>query len=700
MEMLSARAERVGFFRPIVPSAAERDPQIELMRGRYGLATDYERMYALSDEEAQAAIAAGDHEEVKKRVVAAFRELERDSDVVVCEGTDFAGQAPALDFDLNADLANELGIPVLAVVQGHRPEEAVEAARVARESLHRRGCEVFGVLVNRIPPASIPEVSAGLAPREDEPPLYVLPEEPDLAYPTIAEVAAALDARPMFELGDMRKASWAGTSLMLSTSPEEQLQRDVRSVMVAAMSVEHFIEGLREGALVIVPGDRPEILVASITSTLSSAFPSVAGIVLTGGHGLSPAIRRLLETAPFPVLEVPADAYEAATVVNSVRPGLTAGNERRIASALALFESGVDLSELEERMAIERPVRMTPSMFEYDLVERAKADKRHIVLPEGDDERVLRAADILLRRGVCELTILGDPQDVRGRAAALGLDLDGVNLVDPQTSPLRAVYAGTYHELRKSRGITEEAALETAGDASYFGTLMVHAGAVDGMVSGAAHTTGDTIRPAFEVIKAQRGVSVVSSVFLMLMPDRVLVYGDCAVNPRPDSRQLADIAISSAETAATFGVEPRVAMLSYSTGESARGPDVDAVRSATEVVKERRPDLKVEGPIQYDAAVEPSVAEKKMPGSDVAGQATVLIFPDLDTGNIAYKAVQRSAGATAVGPVLQGLRAPVNDLSRGCTVTDIVNTVIITAIQAQEIAGRSTSRLRERIPAG
>jgi phosphate acetyltransferase len=700
MEMLSSRAERVGFFRPIVPSGAERDSQIELMRRRYGLGSSYEQMYALSDDEAQAAIATGSHDEVKKRVVAAYRELEGESDVVVCEGTDFAGQAPALDFDLNADLANELGMPVLVVVQGATAAEAVEAAQVARESLRRRGCELFGVLVNRVPIAAMSEVAASLVPEEDEPPLYVLPEQRDLAFPTVAEVAKALDARPLFQLADLRKASWAGASLTLSMSPDEQLQRDVRSVVVAAMSVDHFIEGLEEGALVIVPGDRPEILVASITSTLSSAFASVSGVVLTGGYELNPAVRRLLEGAPFPVLEVPAEAYRAAAIVDSVRPGIAPENERKIASALAVFEAGVDLTELEERMAIERPARMTPTMFEYDLVERAKADKRHIVLPEGDDERVLRAADILLRRGVVDLTILGDPQDVRARAAALGLDLEGVNLVDPQTSPLRAVYAETYHELRKNRGVTEDAALETAGDVSYFGVLMVEAEAVDGMVSGAAHTTGDTIRPAFEVIKAQRGVSVVSSVFLMLLPDRVLVYGDCAVNPRPDSRQLADIAISSAETAATFGVEPRVAMLSYSTGESARGPDVDAVRSATEVVKERRPDLKVEGPIQYDAAVDASVAQKKLPGSEVAGQATVFIFPDLDTGNIAYKAVQRSAGATAVGPVLQGLRKPVNDLSRGCTVTDIVNTVIITAIQAQEILGRSTSRLREKLPTG
>jgi phosphate acetyltransferase len=477
------------------------------------------------------------------------------------------------------------------------------------------------------------------------------------------------------------------------------LHREVRDVRVAAMSVEHFIEDLTDGTFVIVPGDRPDILIACITSTLSSAFPGVSGIVLTGGYELNPAVRRLLEVAPFPVLEVQSPAYPTAAAVESVRPAIAADDERKIATALGVFEAGVDTDELEERIALERPVRVTPKMFEYELVERAKSDKRHIVLPEGDDERVLRAADILLRRGVVDLTILGNPYEVAARTAALGLDLEGANVVDPQTSPLRAVYAETYYTLRKHKGVTEELALETAGDVTYFGTLMVHAGAVDGMVSGAAHTTGDTIRPAFEVIRAKEGISLISSVFVMCLPDRPLVYGDCAVNPAPDAGQLADIAISSAGTAATFGVEPRIAMLSYATGESAGGPDVDAVRTATAIIRERRPDLQVEGPIQYDAAIDPGVAEKKLPDSQVAGRATVFIFPDLETGNIAYKAVQRSAGAVAIGPVLQGLNSPVNDLSRGCLVPDIVNTVVITAIQGQEVSGRSTSELRRKLPA-
>ena len=310
-------------------------------------------------------------------------------------------------------------------------------------------------------------------------------------------------------------------------------------------------------------------------------------------------------------------------------------------------------------------------MFEYELIERAKATPRKVVLPEGEDERVLRAAEILLRRGVCDLTILGAREAV-----------DGAEMVDPLESPLLDEFASIYYDLRKHKGITEELAYDRVANPSYFGTLLVQTGRADGMVSGAAHTTADTIRPAFEIIKAREGVSVVSSVFLMCLADRVLVYGDCAVNPKPDAGQLADIAISSAETAAVFGIEPRIAMLSYSTGESGKGEDVDRVREATEAVREQRPDLKVEGPIQYDAAVDAAVAELKLPDSEVAGRATVFVFPDLEAGNVAYKAVQRSAGAVAIGPVLQGLRKPVNDLSRGCTVTDIVNTVAITAIQA------------------
>jgi phosphate acetyltransferase len=664
MEMLSARLERVGFFRPVVPAGSEPDPQIELMRERYQLEFDYSEMHGPSADTVTGLIAHGSHEEIEKRVLTAYRELEGRCDFVVCEGTDFVGSAPALDFDLNANLANQLDAPVLVVVNALASTDVVEEVQLARELLARKNCELFGVIVNRVAPADVDNVEIRLAPNTGQEWVYVMPEHAELAYPGVGEVQAALGARPVFNIDGM-------------------LDREVRDVRVAAMSAEHFIEDLVDGTLVVVPADRSDILIACLASALSPSFPAVAGLLLTGGYPLSPTVRALLQSAPFPVIETDERTHVAAANIPAVRPVLKSTNERRIATALGVFETSVDKVELQMRFMVKRPARMTPTMFEYELIEKAKAARAHVVLPEGEDERVLRAADILLRRGVAALTLLGPVEAVRTRAAALGLDLDGASVVDPLGSPQRERYGAVYHELRKHKGTTEALALDTLGDPTYFGTMMVHLGDADGMVSGAAHTTGDTIRPAFEFVKSRPGVAVVSSVFFMCLSDRVLVYGDCAVNPSPDSAQLADIAISSADTARAFGIEPRIAMLSYSTGDSAKGAQVDAVREAAETVRRLRGDLKVDGPIQYDAAVDAGVAKLKLPDSEVAGSASVFIFPDLDTGNVAYKAVQRSSGAVAIGPVLQGLRRPVNDLSRGCSVTDIVNTVAITAIQAQ-----------------
>jgi phosphate acetyltransferase len=667
MEMLSARLQRVGFFRPIVPAGAEPDPQIELMRERYQLEFDYAEMHGPSADAVTALIAHGSHDEIEKRVLTAYRELERRCDFVVCEGTDFIGSAPALDFDFNANLANQLGCPVLVTIDASASGDVVEEVQLARELLQRKNCELFGVIVNRVSPDAVDDVEVRLAPNTGQEWVYVMPEHAELAYPSVGEVQAALGARPVLSVDGM-------------------LDREVKDVRVAAMSAEHFIEDLVDGTLVVVPADRSDILIACLASALSPSFPAVSGLLLTGGYKLSPTVRSLLEAAPFPVIETGERTHLAAARIPAVRPVLKAFNERRIATALGVFEHSVDKVELQMRFMVKRPARMTPTMFEYELIEKAKAARRHIVLPEGEDERVLRAADILLRRGVAALTVLGDVEVVRGHAAALGLDLEGAEIVDPLSSPLRERFGSVYHELRKHKGMTEALALDTLADPTYFGTMMVHLGEADGMVSGAAHTTGDTIRPAFEFVKSRPDVSVVSSVFFMCLSDRVLVYGDCAVNPKPDSAQLADIAISSADTARAFGIEPRIAMLSYATGDSAKGAQVDAVREATETVRRMRGDLKVDGPIQYDAAVDASVAKLKLPDSELAGSASVFIFPDLDTGNVAYKAVQRSSGAVAIGPVLQGLRRPVNDLSRGCSVTDIVNTVAITAIQAAQQA--------------
>jgi phosphate acetyltransferase len=389
------------------------------------------------------------------------------------------------------------------------------------------------------------------------------------------------------------------------------------------------------------------------------------------------------------VLSVPTASYDTIAASTRMEHRLGPDNPRKVAAALGAFESHVDTAALADALELTASTRVTPLMFEYDLIDRARAARRHLVLPEGTEERILRAADILLRRGVAALTLLGDPSVIAAKARDLGLDISDAAVIDPATSSLLERFAPIYAELRAHKGVTLDLARDVVRDVSYFGTMMVHLGLADGMVSGAINTTAHTIRPALEFVKTKPGVDTVSSVFLMCLADRVLVYGDCAVIPEPTTDQLADIAISSAETAQQFGIVPRVAMLSYSTGTSGSGAEVEKVRAATALVAERAPHLALEGPIQYDAAIDPGVARTKLPDSAVAGRATVFIFPDLNTGNNTYKAVQRSAHAVAIGPVLQGLRKPVNDLSRGALVDDIVNTVAITAVQAQGVTGNA-----------
>jgi phosphate acetyltransferase len=669
-EVLSRRAARLAFYRPFVTSANTPDPAIELIRHRYRLPADRAR-YALTADDLHSFDGRTEYDDLLKRILNGYGALAADADVVVIEGSDFTDASMAVELDLNIDAASHLGSPVLLVVGGRRrtAEQVLDAAHQGLGLLTERGCVVLGVVGNRVAPELVGAVRAGIAEAAGGRPAAVLPEVPLLAAPTVAEVAARLDAEHLARPVGVAAAT----------------PREVTRVIVGAMGLPLFLERFHDGDLVITPGDRADIVAGTLAAHLSGSYPSVAGLVLTGGI-VDPSVRRLvagLGDAGVPVLAVGTDTYETVATVGSVRGAIGPASERKIATAIRQFEDNVDHELLRERLEVTRPTRVTPLMFEQMLLERARADRRHIVLPEGNDDRVLAAAEQLLLRGVADLTLLGHPEEVAGRAAALGLGLPGVHLIDPSTSEHRERFAEVYAELRKHKGVLPMQAYDVMADASYFGTMMIHQGLADGMVSGAAHTTAHTIRPAFEFIRTAPGVSLVSSAFLMCLSDRVLVYADCAVVPRPDAGQLADIAVSAAATATLFGIEPRVAMLSYSTGESGTGSDVDKVREATALVRERRPDLPVEGPIQYDAAIDPDVARAKLPDSPVAGRATVFVFPDLNTGNNTYKAVQRSAGAVAIGPVLQGLAKPVNDLSRGALVPDIVNTVAITAIQAQ-----------------
>lgn len=706
-EILSRRAGGLGYFRPLVNSRDERDADLALVLDRFRLPQEYDRSYGLTVGDLHDAGDRAGYNRLLERVLTTYRTVADGTacprplmagagvtataiadaavtaaaevvapDVVVVEGSDYRAGSLAAELDFNIDAANHLGAPVLLVVRGSRrsAEQVLDAVASGITILRDRGCTLVGVVANRVDPEVLADVRAGMPAIVGGLVGAALPETPLLAAPTVAEVARALGARYMNE-SDRNGALDGGA------------HREVNRLIVGAMGLEHFLERVRDGDLVITPGDRADIIAGSLAAHLSGTYPAVAGLVLTGGL-VPDAVHRLVDGyghAGIPVIAVDGDTYTVTSAVTAVRGSITARSPRKIATAVAMFEEGVDTSALVERITQARPTRTTPLMFEHALIERARADRRHIVLPEGNDDRILLAAEQLLRREVVDLTILGAENAVRTRASSLGLTLPGVRIVDPLTSPDRHDFAATYHELRRHKGVSEDMARDQMGDVSYFGTMMIYKGLADGMVSGAAHTTAHTIRPAFEFIRTAPGRRVVSSVFLMCLADRVLVYGDCAVVPNPDASQLADIAVSAAGTAAMFGIEPRVAMLSYSTGESGSGEDVDRVREATRLARELRPDLPIEGPIQYDAAVDPDVARTKLPGSAVAGRATVFVFPDLNTGNNTYKAVQRSAGAVAIGPVLQGLNKPVNDLSRGALVPDIVNTVAITAVQAQNM---------------
>ena len=671
MELLSRRIRRVGYFRPVVPSAKEPDNNIRLIKSRYNLDLSYEEMAAYTHEEARNLVADGQIETVFKNILNKYKQLENKCKFVLCEGTDFTGVGSAFEFEFNAEVANHLGCPILALVNGRNksPDETIDAMQVARESFEEKGCMVLATIINRVDINRFIDVKNQIKKMGlQKEPIYILPQEPTLGRSTVGEIARNLNAQ------------------ILQGDPKG-LNREIHDFKVAAMNLPHFLDRIADGDLIITPGDRADVILASLATTVSETSPNIAGLLLTGGLTPEDPVQRLMEGfkkhSPVPVIRVETDTYTTAMNASVVRSELTPENDRKIAAALGVFESHVNTKQLEDRIEVVRSNRVTPIMFEYMLIERAKAVRKHIVLPEGQEQRILRASEILLRRGVVDITLLGNPEEIRNKIGALGINLEGIQIIDPLTSEWRKDFAQTYFELRKHKGISEKMAEDTVTDVSYFGTLMVYKDLADGMVSGAIHTTGETILPALQIIRTQPGFSVVSSVFLMCLADRVLVYGDCAVNPDPNAEQLAEIAISSAETAAIYDIEPRIAMCSYSTGESGKGAEVDKVRQATRIARDRRPDLKIEGPIQYDAAVDAGVARTKLPESEVAGKATVFIFPDLNTGNNLYKAVQRSANAVAIGPVLQGLKKPVNDLSRGCTIPDIVNTVAITAIQAQ-----------------
>lgn len=671
MRMLLGKTKKVGYFRPIIDNyQGKKDNHINTVLTHFELDMQYDECYAITGAEVIQKKTNGRESEIIDIIIEKYKALEDRFDFILVEGTDFSGEGLFVELDINVLIAKNIGIPTIIVGngKGKKVDELVANLYLTYDSFVEKEVKVLALVANKVEVDKLTQVEKLINKKlKDKTLVSVIPFIENLDNPTIKEIIDKLEAEVV--LG------------------EEYIDNQVGGFAVGAMQLRNFLKHLKENSLVITPGDRADIILSSLQASISTNYPKVSGIILTGGIIPEEPILKLIKGLKeiVPILSVKNGTFEIANKIGAIRSHIYASNKQRIYSSLSTFEKYVDIDALANKLITFKPDGITPRMFQYNLVKKAQKVKKHIVLPEGNDERILRAAARLINLDIVDITLLGDKNKIKNTVLKHGiaLNFDKVNIINPIESKLYDDYVHTFYELRKHKNINMDMAKDSLADVSYFGTMMVYKGDADGMISGAVHTTQQTIRPALQFIKTKPDVSVVSSVFFMCLEDRVSVFGDCAINPNPTAEQLAEIAISSAESSLAFGIEPKVAMLSYSSGSSGSGEEVDKVRKATEIVKKMRPEIKIEGPIQYDAAVDINIGKKKIPNSDVAGQASVLIFPDLNTGNNTYKAVQRETGAVAIGPMLQGLNKPVNDLSRGCTVDDIFNTVIITAIQAQ-----------------
>lgn len=674
MSMLLGKTARVGYFRPIVEDSEEGffDNHIETVITHFGLDIPFEKSFAFTKSQIIKKKSQGKLDEIIDTILNQYKELEEIYDFILVEGSSFIGDTAVIELEINVLIAKNLRIPTLIVGSGVKRniDEMVDSLTIAYNLFRAKDVEVVALIANKVSPEYIYTLKNKLKKILPTGILcYTIPSVQQLANPTLQEVVKMLNANVLFG--------------------SEHLNNQIGNYSVGAMQLPNYLLHLKENGLVITPGDRADIILGVLQAHQSVNYPKISGIVLTGGILPEDSILKLIDGLNniVPIISVDEGTYVITNKIGDLKSKIYASNKNKIEISIETFDKFVNVDKLSQRLVNFEATGITPKMFQYNLVKRAKKNRKKIVLPEGTDDRVIIAASRLLAMDVVDIIILGNKKAIESKVASLGIyfDYTKIQIINPAESEYYLNYVETYFEMRKAKGMTMDVAKDLLLDVSYFGTMMVHKGHADGMVSGAAHTTQHTIRPALQFIKTKPGIPLVSSVFFMCLEDRVSIFGDCAINPNPTAEELAEIAISSAESSLLFGIEPKIAMLSYSSGTSGSGNEVEKVRKATEIVKQKRPDLKIEGPIQYDAAVDKEVGKSKMPASEVAGQASVLIFPDLNTGNNTYKAVQRETGALAIGPMLQGLNKPVNDLSRGCTVDDILNTVIITAIQAQEV---------------
>ncbi|EGU45253.1 MULTISPECIES: phosphate acetyltransferase [Vibrio] len=690
LRAMERKGVKVSFYKPISQPRSGGD-QPDLTSTIVGTNSDVKIGQPLAMSVAESLIGNDNMDELLETVVERYNQINKDADVTLIEGLVPTRKHPFAN-QVNAEIAATLGAEIVLVATPgtDNPAQLKERIEVACSNFGgTKNKNISGVIINKL---NAPVDEAG----RTRPDLSEIFDDADSAQQSELKVMEIFNTSPIRVLGCVpwsieliaTRAADMASHLNAEIINEGELNtRRIKSITFCARSLPHMIEHFKPGSLLVTSADRPDVIVAAALAAMNGV--EIGAVLLTGGYDIPAEIQDLIKPAletGLPIFKAQGNTWQTSLNLQSFSLEVPADDKERIEFINEHVAGHIDGNWIESMTeGTEKSRRLSPPAFRYQLTEFARKAGKRIVLPEGDEPRTVKAAAICAERGIAECVLLGNPEEIRRVAAQQGVELGaGVTIIN--SDEVRENYVARLVELRGAKGMTEVVAREKLQDSVFLGTMMLENGEVDGLVSGAVHTTANTIVPPFQIIKTAPDASIVSSVFFMLLPDQVLVYGDCAINPDPTAEQLAEIAIQSADSAAAFGIDPRVAMISYSTGESGKGADVDKVREATKIAQEKRPDLVIDGPLQYDAAIMENVAASKAPNSPVAGKATVFVFPDLNTGNTTYKAVQRSADLVSIGPMLQGMRKPVNDLSRGALVDDIVYTVALTAIQADQAA--------------
>ncbi|MGR5095514.1 phosphate acetyltransferase [Vibrio maritimus] len=686
LRAMERKGVNVSFYKPVAQPRHGGD-QPDLTSSIVGNSSDMKVGQPLPMSEAETLIGNEKLDVLLETIVERYNQINKDADVTLIEGLVPTRKHPFANA-INEEIAKTLGAEIVFVATPgtDNPSQLKERIEVACSNYGgTKNKKISGVIINKL---NAPVDEAG----RTRPDLSEIFDDADTAQQANLEVMQIFNTSPIRVLGCVpwkidliatRAVDMAEHLNAEIINEGDIAKRRIKSITFCARSLPNMIEHFKPGSLLVTSADRPDVIVAAALAAMNGV--EIGAILLTGGYDVPAEITDLIKPAldtGLPIFKAQGNTWQTSLNLQSFSLEVPADDKERIEFVNEHVAGHIDgpwIDSLLEGTVGGR--KLSPPAFRYQLTELARKAGKRIVLPEGDEPRTVKAAAICAERGIAECVLLGNPEEIKRVAAQQGVELGaGVTIID--SDAVRENYVARLVELRGAKGMTEVVAREKLQDSVYLGTMMLEANEVDGLVSGAVHTTANTIVPPFQIIKTAPGTSIVSSIFFMLLPDQVLVYGDCAINPDPTAEQLAEIAIQSADSAAAFGIEPRVAMISYSTGESGKGADVDKVREATKLAQEKRPDLIIDGPLQYDAAIMENVAASKAPNSPVAGKATVFVFPDLNTGNTTYKAVQRSADLVSIGPMLQGMRKPVNDLSRGALVDDIVYTVALTAIQS------------------